>query len=164
MSTVFSGGYVLQSDIWELCDALRNRILDNYPLFSDAQDLGVLSVAMTKDIKVAESIGFKLQLFPIGDKFWFRFLTPGYYVENNIIEWAASGEFPNSFEYVSFHTGGASTDEIDKEYGQGTVEFVEDTIGKMVDEQHYYVVTLVDVDTMWKKLWHLKKHGQKRSG
>ena len=153
MSIKFSGGRIAQEDIWEFAHVLREKILDEHFILGNAL-LEIDGYDAAQVIK-SDTFHYRLQLFPIDDKFYLRFLSQGYFIENHLEEW--KDDLPKSFEQIGIHTGSQSHDEVDELYGEGTLDLILYVLDPMIRERRYFIVYIVDEDVLWEFMWDTRR-------
>lgn len=156
MSTTFTGFRVKKSEFWQCFDALKYVIYNEHPIFQNT------NIDASKIDKIAERednhIG--LQLFDVDSFYYVRFLSVGYWIENNLPNWL--DKLPASVKPIMVHTGGASEEENDEANGiPGLCSLLEDVVDKSIRERHYFVVHLIDKDVIWHQMF-LKRSEVKR--
>jgi hypothetical protein len=162
MSTKFSGGRVLQAEFWELHGALREKLIQNHPLLTNIV-VSDAKPSLTIELMKQEIFHYNLQLFQVNEYFYFRFLSQGYFIENNISEWEKEGIFPESYQFIGFHTGAQSHDEVDDEFGEGTIDLVHDVLDPMILEQRFFTVILVDDTTLMDQFYWKARQSRKET-
>jgi hypothetical protein len=149
MSTKFSGGRIAQEDIWEFSRVLREKILSNHLILNSA--IHEMDRYDASHVIKCDAFHCSLQLFQIDDKYYLRFLSQGYFIENHLEEW--KDDLPKSFEQIGIHTGSQSHDEVDELYGEGTLDLILDVLDPMIREHRYFTVVVVDEDVIWDHMW-----------
>jgi hypothetical protein len=157
MSTKFSGGKIPRKSFWLFRDSLRKAILDNHPFLKFMENNEMLSASDFFNLVEVEHFHHSLQVFPVGKYFYVRFLSEGYFIENNLEDWREKYEIPKEFEQIGIHTGGQSSEEVDELYGKGTLKIIEDIIGPMVIDQCYFIATLIDETTLMSNRWQVSR-------
>lgn len=160
MSTKFSGGKILKKDFWEFHDKLRDAVIDNHPLL---KNLEIKLLPIKSELFEKEEWQYSLQLFDAGEYYFLRFLSFGYFIENNLDKWNTEYDFPKSFQQIMIHTGSMDREEIDGLYGAGTLDYIEDYIDALIRNQSYLLAILVDKDTLRNEIWRLIRNSKETS-